>query len=71
MNMVQSFKTHAMRTEVNSKYWTVAGVSAGIDLSFAIVNEIAGEQYTKATMLDMVFDPQPPFKGILSFLVNV
>jgi putative intracellular protease/amidase/YHS domain-containing protein len=47
----------------SGKYWTGAGVSAGIDLSLALVNEIAGEQYTKATMLDMEYDPQPPFKG--------
>jgi putative intracellular protease/amidase/YHS domain-containing protein len=47
----------------SGKYWTGAGVSAGIDLSLALVNEIAGEQYTKATMLDMEYDPQPLFKG--------
>lgn len=47
----------------SGKYWTSAGVSAGIDMSLALVNEIAGENYTKATMLDMEYDPQPPFKG--------
>ena len=47
----------------SGKYWTSAGVSAGIDMSLALLNEIAGENYTKATMLDMEYDPQPPFNG--------
>ena len=47
----------------SGKYWTSAGVSAGIDMSLALLNEIAGEKYTKVTMLDMEYDPQPPFKG--------
>ncbi|PVD53607.1 4-methyl-5(B-hydroxyethyl)-thiazole monophosphate biosynthesis protein [Terrimonas sp.] len=45
------------------KYWTAAGVSAGIDMSLALLNEIAGEKYTRAAMLDLEYDPQPPFKG--------
>lgn len=56
-------KVQNARYTHSGKYWTGAGVSAGIDLSLALVNEIAGEQYTKATMLDMEYDPQPPFKG--------
>jgi len=47
----------------SGKYWTSAGVSAGIDMSLALLNEIAGEKYTKAVMLDLEYDPQPPFKG--------
>lgn len=47
----------------SGKYWTGAGVSAGIDMSLALLNEIAGEKYTKAVMLDLEYDPQPPFKG--------
>jgi putative intracellular protease/amidase/YHS domain-containing protein len=47
----------------SGKYWTGAGVSAGIDMSLALLNEIAGEKYTKAAMLDLEYDPQPPFKG--------
>ncbi|MBZ4190538.1 DJ-1/PfpI family protein [Niabella beijingensis] len=47
----------------SGKYWTSAGVSAGIDMSLALINEIAGEKYTKAAMLDLEYDPQPPFKG--------
>jgi putative intracellular protease/amidase/YHS domain-containing protein len=56
-------KVQNTRYAHSGKYWTGAGVSAGIDLSLALVNEIAGEQYTKATMLEMEYDPQPPFKG--------
>jgi putative intracellular protease/amidase/YHS domain-containing protein len=47
----------------SGKYWTSAGITAGIDMSLALINEIAGENYTKAAMLDLEYDPQPPFKG--------
>lgn len=47
----------------SGKYWTSAGISAGIDMSLALVNEIMGENYTKLVMLDLEYDPQPPFKG--------
>jgi putative intracellular protease/amidase/YHS domain-containing protein len=45
------------------KYWTSAGITAGMDMSLALVNEITGEKYTKAVMLDLEYDPQPPFVG--------
>jgi putative intracellular protease/amidase/YHS domain-containing protein len=47
----------------SGKYWTSAGVSAGMDMCLALVNEINGEAYTRAAMLDMEYDPQPPFNG--------
>jgi putative intracellular protease/amidase/YHS domain-containing protein len=47
----------------SGKYWTSAGVSAGIDMSLGLVNDIMGENYTKVVMLDLQYDPQPPFKG--------
>lgn len=47
----------------SGKYWTSAGVTAGMDMSLAIINEIMGEKYTKAAMLDLEYDPQPPFEG--------
>lgn len=47
----------------SGKYWTSAGVSAGIDMSLALVNDIMGEEYTKTVMLDLEYDPQPPVKG--------
>lgn len=56
-------KVQNKRYTHSGKYWTGAGVSAGIDLSLALLNEIAGEQYTKAAMLGLEYDPQPPFKG--------
>jgi putative intracellular protease/amidase/YHS domain-containing protein len=48
----------------SGKYWTSAGVTAGMDMSLALVNEIAGENATKAAMLDLEYDPQPPFKSV-------
>jgi len=47
----------------SGKYWTSAGVSAGIDMSLGLVNDIMGENYTKVVMLDLQYDPQPPIKG--------
>jgi putative intracellular protease/amidase/YHS domain-containing protein len=45
----------------SGKYWTSAGVTAGMDMSIALVNEIMGEKYTKTAMLDLEYDPQPMF----------
>jgi putative intracellular protease/amidase/YHS domain-containing protein len=56
-------KVQDKRYTHNGKYWTAAGVSAGIDMSLALLNEIAGEKYTRAAMLDLEYDPQPPFQG--------
>jgi len=47
----------------SGKYWTSAGVTAGMDMSLELVNEISGEKYAKAVMLDLEYDPQPPFGG--------
>jgi len=47
----------------SGKYWTSAGVTAGMDMSLGLINEIKGEQYTKTVMLDLEYDPQPPFPG--------
>ncbi len=44
----------------DGKYWTSAGVSAGMDMSLAIVQEIRGNEYLKLTMLDLEYDPKPP-----------
>lgn len=51
------------RFTVDGKYWTSAGVTAGMDMSLAIMNEIWGEQYTQGVMLDMEYDPAPPITG--------
>ncbi|MEM1136737.1 MAG: DJ-1/PfpI family protein [Bacteroidota bacterium] len=47
----------------DGKYWTSAGVSAGIDMSLALVAEIRGETYAKLLMLNLEYDPEPPFEG--------
>ena len=47
----------------DGKYWTSAGVSAGIDMSLAIVNDLFGEKYTQGIMLDLEYDPQPPYNA--------
>ncbi|MGD1893475.1 MAG: DJ-1/PfpI family protein [Cyclobacteriaceae bacterium] len=47
----------------DGKYWTSAGVTAGMDMSLAIMKELWGENYTQALMLDMEYDPAPPMEG--------
>lgn len=47
----------------DGKYWTSAGVTAGIDMSLAIINELMGEKYTQAAMLNLEYNPQPPVTG--------
>ncbi|MEO1052076.1 MAG: DJ-1/PfpI family protein [Bacteroidota bacterium] len=47
----------------DGKYWTSAGVTAGMDMSLAIMAEIWGEDYTQGVMLDMEYDPAPPIPG--------
>lgn len=47
----------------DGKYWTSAGVTAGMDMSLAILAELTGEDYAQAVMLDMEYDPAPPIVG--------
>lgn len=47
----------------DGKYWTSAGVSAGIDMSLAIIDDLFGEKYTQGVMLDLEYDPQPPYNA--------
>jgi transcriptional regulator GlxA family with amidase domain len=47
----------------DGKYWTSAGVTAGLDMSLAIINELYGSRYTQGTMLNLEYDPQPPVQG--------
>lgn len=47
----------------DGKYWTSAGVTAGIDMSLAIVNDLMGEKYTQGVMLDLEYNPHPPVTG--------
>jgi len=55
--------TEDKRYVQSGKYWTSAGVSAGIDMSLGLINDIMGEKYTQTVMLDLEYDPQPPVKG--------
>ena len=56
-------KVQDKRFVKSGKYWTSAGITAGMDMSLALINEIRGEKYTKTAMLDLEYDPQPPYKG--------
>lgn len=47
----------------DGKYWTSAGVTAGMDMSLAIIQDIFGDNYTQGVMLDMEYDPAPPITG--------
>lgn len=45
----------------DGKYWTSAGVTAGMDMSLAIIDDLLGRRYTEGVMLDLEYDPQPPY----------
>lgn len=47
----------------DGKYWTSAGVTAGMDMSLAMMNAIYGDLYTQAIMLDLEYDPMPSIVG--------
>ncbi len=51
------------RYVMDGKYWTSAGVTAGIDMSLAMINHIYGQEYTQSVMLDLEYDPSPPIQG--------
>ncbi|MEM9364133.1 MAG: DJ-1/PfpI family protein [Bacteroidota bacterium] len=51
------------RYVTDGKYWTSAGVSAGIDMSLALVDQILGRNYAEFISLNLEYDPQPPFEG--------
>lgn len=42
---------------------TAAGVTAGLDIAFVIAARLAGENYAKAEMLNIEYDPDPPFRA--------
>jgi transcriptional regulator GlxA family with amidase domain len=47
----------------DGKYWTSAGVTAGIDMTLGMMKDIYGDRYAQAIMLDMEYDPHPPLEG--------
>jgi transcriptional regulator GlxA family with amidase domain len=48
------------RVVFDGKYVTAAGVSAGIDMGFALANRIAGDTAAQTIQLGLEYDPQPP-----------
>lgn len=49
-----------VRYTSDGKYWTSAGVSAGIDMSFALLAEIDGEEAARTAMMRLYYHPEPP-----------
>lgn len=47
----------------DGKYWTSAGVTAGMDMALGIMDELMGKKYTQGVMLDLEYDPKPPYKA--------
>lgn len=47
----------------DGKYWTAAGVTAGMDMALAMLEDLRGFDYAQAVMLDMEYDPAPPIRG--------
>lgn len=47
----------------DGKYWTSGRSTAAIDMSLAMLQAIAGPRHTQAAMLDLEYDPAPPFAG--------
>lgn len=45
----------------SGKFYSSAGVSAGIDASLSLAAEMVGEEYAKGIQLAMEYDPAPPF----------
>jgi len=43
----------------DGKYFTSAGVSAGIDLAFMLCDDLVGEDQTRAIQLVLEYDPKP------------
>lgn len=47
----------------DGKYWTSAGVSAGIDMSFALIAAIRGKQAAQTAMMRLHYHPEPPISA--------
>ena len=45
----------------DGKYWTSAGVSAGIDATLALIGDLYGHKAAMKAQLGIEYDPQPPF----------
>lgn len=49
------------RVVEDGKYWSSAGVSAGIDLALHLAARLRGEDTAKTIQLQLEYDPHPPF----------
>ncbi|MFV3126989.1 DJ-1/PfpI family protein [Niveispirillum sp. KHB5.9] len=47
----------------DGKYWTSAGVSAGIDLTLALIADLYGPKRAMMAQLAIEYDPHPPFNA--------
>lgn len=47
----------------DDKYWTSAGVSAGIDLTLALIADLYGPKRAMMAQLAIEYDPRPPFNA--------
>jgi transcriptional regulator GlxA family with amidase domain len=47
----------------DGKYWTSAGVSAGIDLTFALIADLYGPKQAMMAQLAIEYDPHPPYNA--------
>ncbi|MDG4827361.1 DJ-1/PfpI family protein [Asanoa sp. WMMD1127] len=51
------------RVVFDGKYVTAAGVSAGLDMAFALAGRIAGDAVAQAIQLAHEYDPRPPYRS--------
>jgi cyclohexyl-isocyanide hydratase len=51
------------RMVTDGNIFTSGGVTAGIDMAFRVVAEIAGEEAAKRIQLQIEYDPEPPFRS--------
>jgi len=49
------------RVVIDGKYWSSAGVSAGIDLALRLAAHLTDETTAQQLQLEVEYDPQPPF----------
>lgn len=58
------------RMVVDGNIFTSGGVTAGIDMAFRVVAEIAGEEAAKCIQLQIEYDPEPPFRSGTPFTAH-
>jgi transcriptional regulator GlxA family with amidase domain len=49
------------RVVVDGKYFTAAGVSAGIDMALTLAGRLVGDDFARAVQLGIEYDPRPPY----------